>query len=66
VGWDIREQVERIWAGERDSEALGEGSSPKVQAALVSILYHVQQMESKWGPAPARHPQQAQARQQPE
>jgi hypothetical protein len=52
VGWDIRAGVERIWAGERDGDALSAGLEPRESAAMVSILYHTQRLENKYGPPP--------------
>ncbi|MEW5310810.1 MAG: hypothetical protein WDW38_002571 [Sanguina aurantia] len=52
VGFGIRSQLDRIWAGERNDDIILEGVQPREQAALISIMYHTKQLETKHG-APA-------------
>ncbi|KAG2454691.1 hypothetical protein HYH02_000529 [Chlamydomonas schloesseri] len=50
VGFNIRHQLERIWAGERGADlAAGPGLQFRDQAALMAILYHTQQIEDAHG-----------------
>ncbi|KAG2484308.1 hypothetical protein HYH03_016851 [Edaphochlamys debaryana] len=53
VGFNIRPQLERIWAGERGAElAAGPGLEFRDQAALLAVLYHTAQLEDQHGPPP--------------
>lgn len=53
VGFNIRPQVLRIWAGERGAELASiPGLEARDQAALIAILFHTKQIEDKHGPPP--------------
>ncbi|MEW5307193.1 MAG: hypothetical protein WDW36_009601 [Sanguina aurantia] len=54
VGFGIRSQLDRIWAGERNDDIILESVQPREQAALISIMYHTKQLETKHG-APASY-----------
>eukprot|EP00879_Flechtneria_rotunda_P012689 GHRR01013250.1.p1 GENE.GHRR01013250.1~~GHRR01013250.1.p1 ORF type:complete len:462 (+),score=209.55 GHRR01013250.1:375-1760(+) len=53
VGWQLREKLLSLWAGERDIEQLTKDVGPKEAAALTAILYHTQQMELQYNKPPA-------------
>jgi hypothetical protein len=49
VGWELRENLLKLWAGERDVEVLTAGVGEREAAALSAILYHTQQLEGEYG-----------------
>jgi hypothetical protein len=53
VGWQLREQLLALWAGERDLDALTAGVGAREAAALTAILYHTEQLEREYGGPPA-------------
>lgn len=53
VGWQLREKLLTLWAGERDVEVLTAGVGQREAAALTAILYHTQQLEGEYGKPPA-------------
>ncbi|GFH22528.1 uncharacterized protein HaLaN_20004, partial [Haematococcus lacustris] len=52
VGFNIRHQVQRIWAGERDEAMIVDLTSAREQAALLSILFHTKKLHDEFGPPP--------------
>ncbi|KAG1663894.1 hypothetical protein FOA52_014707 [Chlamydomonas sp. UWO 241] len=54
VGFNIRSQVTRIWAGEHDHALVTACTEARDQAALISILFHTKMLEEEYGPAPRR------------
>jgi len=50
VGWELREGVAAIWAGERDGEAVARRAKDAKQAsALAAVLFHTHQLEAEFG-----------------
>lgn len=52
VGFDIRNHIYRIWAGDRDDGMITECAAAKDQAALISILFHTKKIEEEHGTPP--------------
>eukprot|EP00882_Tetradesmus_deserticola_P011730 GHRQ01012410.1.p1 GENE.GHRQ01012410.1~~GHRQ01012410.1.p1 ORF type:complete len:342 (+),score=189.43 GHRQ01012410.1:141-1166(+) len=53
AGWQLREKLLAVWAGDRDLDTLTAGVGAREAAALTAILYHTQQLEKEYGGAPA-------------
>lgn len=53
VGWQLREPLLSLWAGERDLDKLTAGTGPREAAAMTAILYHTQQLEQQYDKPPA-------------
>jgi hypothetical protein len=53
VGWQLREKLLALWAGERDLDALTAEVGAREAAALTAILYHTEQLEREFGGPPA-------------
>ena len=50
MGWRLRPGLARIWGGERDSDAVIAGATPREQAALMAVLFHTRKLEQDHGP----------------
>eukprot|EP00878_Enallax_costatus_P029237 GHUV01031683.1.p1 GENE.GHUV01031683.1~~GHUV01031683.1.p1 ORF type:complete len:365 (+),score=172.27 GHUV01031683.1:103-1095(+) len=53
VGWQLRDPLLSLWAGERDIDKLTADVGPREAAALTAILYHTQQLEEQFNKPPA-------------
>lgn len=53
VGWQLREPLLSLWAGERDLDKLTADVGPRESSALTAILYHTQQLEEQFNKPPA-------------
>lgn len=53
VGWQLREKLLTLWAGERDLDVLTAGVGAREAGALTAILYHTEQLEREFDKPPA-------------
>lgn len=49
AGWDIRGPVHKIWAGQRDYQALRVGIDPGSSDAIKAVLRHALEYDKQYG-----------------